>query len=176
MCVYVHVYAVFHGACDLASKLDQLCLFLCLCGVLVCVFTCRVRTRWAQLPSGASTVHKAVVNIGDRPTLDDGREATVEVHIMHDMGRDFYGEMLHVVLTGFLRCVECPTGMHFILSIAFPHPLMSILLSHRPEIRFDGIPQLVRRIRRDVAISKYALDEAPHQLHRAHPLFDSTST
>lgn len=60
--------------------------------------------RWAQLPSDGPAVHKAVVNIGDRPTLKDGREASVEVHVMHDFGRDFYGDRLNVVLTGFLRC------------------------------------------------------------------------
>lgn len=42
---------------------------------------------------------------------------------------------------------------------------------YRPEIKFDGIGRLVRRIKTDVVASKYALDEEVHQAHRAHELF-----
>lgn len=77
--------------------------FLCIATFNCAVF---VSFRWAQLPSDGPAVHKAVVNVGDRPTLDDGRAATVEVHVMHTFDRDeFYGETLNVVLSGFLRYV-----------------------------------------------------------------------
>lgn len=86
LCVVSKLVAHFHQ--------HRLALFITPC--------CRC-CRWAQLPSDSPTVHKAVVNIGDRPTLNDGREATVEVHVLHPFDADFYGSTLNVVLTGFLR-------------------------------------------------------------------------
>eukprot|EP00850_Spirogloea_muscicola_P018268 SM000166S02449 [mRNA] locus=s166:571:2794:+ [translate_table: standard] len=42
-------------------------------------------------------VHQMVMNVGERPTFVDGKGTTVEVHILHNFGRDFYGEELRVV-------------------------------------------------------------------------------
>ncbi len=59
--------------------------------------------RWAQVPHTGPSVYKMVVNIGDRPTLEDGRETTVEVYIMHEFDHDFYGQQVKIVLTGHIR-------------------------------------------------------------------------
>lgn len=84
---------------------------------------------WAAL-KGEPGVHKMVMNIGKRPTFADGAGDTVEVHVMHDFGRQFYGEELRVVVVGFIR----------------------------PEMRFANIGALVDRIRADVGISRNMLD------------------
>jgi FAD synthase len=39
------------------------------------------------------------MNVGQRPTFADGTGDTVEVHVMHDFKRQFYGEELRVVRT-----------------------------------------------------------------------------
>lgn len=44
----------------------------------------------------------ALLNIGHRPTLDNGSDVTVEVHIPHFSG-DLYGASLHVDLMRYLR-------------------------------------------------------------------------
>ena len=66
--------------------------------------------RWAKLdPSGPgrpeadTRVHKAVLNVGRRPTFVDGEGLTVEVHVLHLYGGDFYGEHMKVLVAGYLR-------------------------------------------------------------------------
>jgi riboflavin kinase len=54
----------------------------------------------------------------------------VEVHVMHDFGREFYGEELRVRVLGFMR----------------------------PELKFSGIAALVARIRADVGAGAAMLD------------------
>ncbi|GIL73957.1 hypothetical protein Vretimale_5094 [Volvox reticuliferus] len=94
---------------------------------------------WAKLdapqgwPAVDFNVHKAVLNIGSRPTVNRGGEApTVEVHILHEFqgGQEFYGSHLEVLVIGFLR----------------------------PEIKFNGLEALTARIRTDIAITKLQLD------------------
>lgn len=44
-----------------------------------------------------------MLNIGKRPTIDDGDQRTVELHILHKYSRDFYGARLKAVIVGFIR-------------------------------------------------------------------------
>jgi riboflavin kinase len=55
-------------------------------------------------PKEDSVVHKMVLNIGKRPTVQDGAGITVEAHILHAFAADFYGRDLRLVVTGYLRC------------------------------------------------------------------------
>jgi FAD synthase len=66
---------------------------LCVC---ICLFS------WAQLVADPSDgfseadlgVHKMVMNVGRRPTVNTGQEdPTVEVHVMHTFSGDFYGKV-----------------------------------------------------------------------------------
>ena len=73
--------------------------------------------RWAQLDAGADApeedlaVHKMAMNIGRRPSIEDGTDITVEVHILHSFAAaDFRGRRLRVVVGGFIRCA--PIGQH----------------------------------------------------------------
>ena len=62
--------------------------------------------RWAVLNKGehARVARKMVMNIGQNPTVNtQDAPLTVEVHVMHDFGADFYGEAMRVVVTGFIR-------------------------------------------------------------------------
>ena len=47
--------------------------------------------------------YKTVLNIGKRPSLEDGEQRTVELHVMHVYPTDFYGQQLKAVLLGFIR-------------------------------------------------------------------------
>lgn len=121
---------------------------------------------WAKLEapnsfaSADSQVHKAVLNIGRRPTVNAGDEAlSVEAHIMHgfhirgttDDDEDvdnaaatpvfpeFYGARLRVVLLGYIR----------------------------PELKFPkGLPQLIQQIQMDIATSRNLLEEPENQAHK----------
>ncbi len=75
---------------------------------------------------------KVVVNVGERPSFEDGTNLTIEVHIMDYVGaEDFYGEEMRVILLGFIR----------------------------PEMKFSGIGALVGRIRRDIGIAGKQLED-----------------
>lgn len=69
-----------------------------------------------------------VANIGDRPTVADGKEARLEVHLF-DFDRDIYGKRLRVRLVEHLR----------------------------PEQRFDGLPALQAQIRADADAARALL-------------------
>lgn len=44
------------------------------------------------------------MNIGRRPSIEDGTDVTVEVHILHSFAAaDFRGKRLRVVVGGFIR-------------------------------------------------------------------------
>lgn len=84
---------------------------------------------------GRNMVHKAVVNVGYSPTFqgEENKEKIVEAHLIvndGDIKGDFYGEMMRLVLYGFLR----------------------------PEMKFSSFSDLVAAITNDVATAKVSLD------------------
>eukprot|EP00775_Hariotina_reticulata_P004558 gene4558-4810_t len=99
-------------------------------------------TGW---PAADGAVHKMVMNVGRRPTVNEGDEAaTVEVHILHNYSQDeFYGMTLRVVALGFVR----------------------------PEIKFSGLQQLLARIKTDIGIAKSQLDEPSAATLKTHSTF-----
>jgi FAD synthase len=83
---------------------------------------------------GSARVHKMVMSVGWNPFYKNERK-TVEPHLLHDFGaRDFYGQRLRLVLTGFMR----------------------------PERGFDSLGALVDAINADIAHARALLDEEPH--------------
>ena len=59
----------------------------------------------------AGVPRKMVMNVGQNPTVNtQDAPLTVEVHVMHDFGEDLYGELMRVVVTGFIRCVALPAS------------------------------------------------------------------
>ena len=95
---------------------------------------------WAKVdcgpgvPAEDSKVHKMVMNVGKRPTFvgngDGESDVSVEVHIMHNYQGDFYNKHAKVVLLGHIR----------------------------PEVKFSGIQELLRRIHADIGIARSQLD------------------
>lgn len=70
--------------------------------------------------------------------------ATVEVHILHSYSREeFCGSPLRVAIHGFIR----------------------------PEIRFNGLQQLLARIKADIGIARSQLDEAAAMALKGHEIF-----
>jgi riboflavin kinase/FMN adenylyltransferase len=74
--------------------------------------------------------HKALTNIGRRPTFDNGERA-IEVYLLDYQGDDFYGHDLHIELLERLR----------------------------PERRFASAEELRAQIQRDTAAAEAALRE-----------------
>eukprot|EP00890_Picochlorum_soloecismus_P001015 jgi/Picsp_1/1914/NSC_05380-R1_riboflavin kinase len=93
---------------------------------------------WAQLDASDAacledrSVHKMVMNIGNRPTYveDNSPEKSIEVHVMHKYGDDFYGKRVKVIMLGYLR----------------------------PELKFSGLKELLHRIHTDIGIARSQLD------------------
>ena len=101
---------------------------------------------WAQRAGAAGedgAVHKMVMNVGERPSFADGEDLSVEVHVLHRYGGDFYGEELKVAVLGFLR----------------------------PEIQFSGLDALVQRIQIDIGTARKELDEGNLQRLQSDPFF-----
>eukprot|EP00270_Netrium_digitus_P002630 TRINITY_DN1299_c0_g1_i1.p1 TRINITY_DN1299_c0_g1~~TRINITY_DN1299_c0_g1_i1.p1 ORF type:complete len:265 (-),score=35.23 TRINITY_DN1299_c0_g1_i1:207-977(-) len=98
---------------------------------------------WAQVPSvtGASVL-PMVMNIGPRPTFDTGAPS-IEVHILHEVGRDFYGEELRAVAGEYLR----------------------------PQMKFASIDALVKQIMDDISTAKELLQTHKLVALRTHSLF-----
>jgi riboflavin kinase/FMN adenylyltransferase len=74
--------------------------------------------------------HKAVVNVGRRPTFD-GEGITVETHLF-DFDDDLYGKILRVAFVEFIR----------------------------PEMKFDGFEAIKAQIAADCVVAREILDAA----------------
>jgi riboflavin kinase/FMN adenylyltransferase len=86
---------------------------------------------WVGVPKGADTLwHKAVVNVGRRPTFN-GEGVTVEAHLF-DFDDDLYGKVLRVAFVEFIR----------------------------PEMKFDGFEAIKAQITADCLEAKEILDAA----------------
>ncbi|MBK19770.1 MAG: riboflavin biosynthesis protein RibF [Rhodospirillaceae bacterium] len=86
---------------------------------------------WAGITDGPDTEwHKAVVNVGRRPTFD-GEGITVETHLF-DFEGDLYGKVLRVAFVDFIR----------------------------PEMKFDGFEEIKAQIAADCVKSREILDAA----------------
>ena len=49
-------------------------------------------------------MHKMAMNVGRRPSIEDGTDMTVEVHILHGFrASNFRGKHLRVIGTGYIR-------------------------------------------------------------------------
>jgi riboflavin kinase/FMN adenylyltransferase len=90
-----------------------------------------IYAAWARLDSvqglPGQELHQAVVNIGTRPTFDNGLR-TIEAHLL-DLNRNIYGQRL---------------SLDFIARL-------------RPEKRFDDVEALVAQIQRDVEQARQLL-------------------
>ena len=86
---------------------------------------------WVGVTDGPTTVwHKAVVNVGRRPTFD-GEGITVETHLF-DIDEDLYGKILRVAFVDFIR----------------------------PEMKFDGFEAIKAQIAADCVTAREILDAA----------------
>jgi len=75
---------------------------------------------------GDSENRVMVMNVGNRPTFEDGDEISVEVHVVHKYPQDFYGKQIKVLVLGAIR----------------------------GERKFESIQALISRIDLDVSIAK----------------------
>ena len=80
-------------------------------------------------PGADGEVHPMVLNLGQRPTFADGDGLSVEAHLLHTFGADFYGREVRALVLGFLR----------------------------PELRFGSLPELLDRIRQDIGLARAQL-------------------
>jgi riboflavin kinase/FMN adenylyltransferase len=84
-------------------------------------------TGFGRVGSWGEQSWRAVVNIGTRPTFDNGPR-TIEAHLL-DFDRDIYGRRLHLDFVARLR----------------------------PEKRFNSIDELVKQIERDASLARQFL-------------------
>ncbi|KAI5064126.1 hypothetical protein GOP47_0020796 [Adiantum capillus-veneris] len=90
-----------------------------------------------------SNVHRMVMNIGNRPTFDKDDTLSLEVHILHDFGTDFYGKELRIAILGFIR----------------------------EEMQFQSVDELTKRIKEDVQVMHERLPDADFDFHKGVHFF-----
>uniref|UniRef100_A0A8C4XVH6 Riboflavin kinase n=1 Tax=Falco tinnunculus TaxID=100819 RepID=A0A8C4XVH6_FALTI len=86
---------------------------------------------WACVGNG--DVHKMVLSIGWNPFYKNIKKS-VETHIIHTFKEDFYGEILSIVIIGYIR----------------------------PEKNFDSLEALISAIQGDIEEAKRQLDLPEH--------------
>lgn len=83
------------------------------------------------VPKFGPKVVKMVANIGRNITYGDVEKRVLEAYLMSDhFDKEFYGEEMRLCIIGFMR----------------------------PELKFDSLDELISHIRKDVEVSKAALD------------------
>ena len=80
-----------------------------------------------------------VASIGYNPYFKDVQKKTIEPHIIHEFGEDFYGENLKILVCGYIR----------------------------PELDFSSLEELKEAIKNDIDIGKQALDQEKYSLMKA---------
>lgn len=93
--------------------------------------------------SDNAAVHKAVLSIGWNPYYKNDKKS-VETHVLHDFGGDFYGRQLRLVVLGRIR----------------------------PERDFLSLDELIAEIRNDISIAGSTLESNEWDEFRRHPFFD----
>uniref|UniRef100_A0A8C5WQG1 Riboflavin kinase n=1 Tax=Laticauda laticaudata TaxID=8630 RepID=A0A8C5WQG1_LATLA len=83
---------------------------------------------------GTGDVHKVVLSIGWNPYYKNVKKS-VETHIIHTFNEDFYGEVLSIIIVGYIR----------------------------PEQNFDCLDALIAAIQHDIDEAKNLLDLPEHQ-------------
>lgn len=83
---------------------------------------------WAQI-SDDSTVYKMVMSIGWNPFYKNSKKS-MEVHIIHEFGRDLYDLTLKICVLGYIR----------------------------PELDFNSLDELIAEIKNDISTSKDNLE------------------
>ncbi|XP_028269271.1 riboflavin kinase [Parambassis ranga] len=86
---------------------------------------------WACIGNG--DVHKMVMSIGWNPYYKNTKKS-METHVIHTFKEDFYGEILSVVLVGYIR----------------------------PERSFDSLEALIAAINNDIEEAKVKLELPEH--------------
>jgi riboflavin kinase len=95
---------------------------------------------WASVDNGP--VHKMVMSIGFNPQFRNLKK-TMETHILHDYGSDFYGSLLKVVITGFIRDM----------------------------VKFSSLDELMSAIEADITFARGELETADHSSFLGHSFF-----
>lgn len=99
---------------------------------------------WASVANG--DVHKMVLSIGWNPYYKNVKKS-VETHIIHTFKEDFYGEILSIIIVGYIR----------------------------PEKNFDSLDALIAAIRGDIEEAETALDLPEHQKLKEDNFFQMTN-
>ncbi|XP_060618163.1 riboflavin kinase [Anolis sagrei] len=95
---------------------------------------------WACVGNG--DVHKMVLSIGWNPYYKNVKKS-VETHIIHTFDEDFYGEMLSIIIVGYIR----------------------------PEKNFESLDALIAAIKSDIEVSEKTLEFPEHQKLKHHNFF-----
>uniref|UniRef100_F6VBU7 Riboflavin kinase n=1 Tax=Monodelphis domestica TaxID=13616 RepID=F6VBU7_MONDO len=96
---------------------------------------------WASVGNGS--VQKMVLSIGWIPYCRYRKKKSVETHIIHTFKEDFYGEILSIVITGYIR----------------------------PEKNFRSIDALISAIQDDLEEAKKRLNLPEHLKLKEHHFF-----
>ncbi|BES88185.1 riboflavin kinase [Nesidiocoris tenuis] len=99
---------------------------------------------WASIDHGL--VHKMVMSVGWNPFYN-GKEKTMEVHILHEFPDQFYGAHMRVCVLKYLR----------------------------PEMNFNSVDELIAQIKDDVEKSKAALDVPELAIYQKDAFFTSNT-
>lgn len=97
---------------------------------------------WAQVLDTDAGVYPMVMSVGWNPQFQNEKK-TVEVHVMHAYGADFYGRDMRVIVLGYIR----------------------------PERRFDSLAALMDEIEHDKQVARDALVAPAHAAFSHDPFF-----
>lgn len=98
---------------------------------------------WAGLSNRG--IFKMVMSIGWNPYFNND-EKTIEPWLLHNFNEDFYGEELHLIITGYIR----------------------------PEANFPSLESLVAKIHEDGKITEKVLDLPPYSKYKDDPYLKSS--
>lgn len=95
---------------------------------------------YAQLEKG--DIHEMVTSIGWNPFYQNSVKS-MEIHILHEFEKDFYGEELKIIILGHIR----------------------------PQRNFENLNELMDAINNDIIITRETLRREEVEKYKNHPFF-----
>ena len=103
-------------------------------------FECGVYYGWAVVDNGP--VYRMVMSVGWNPFYKNTKK-TMEIHILHSYDEDFYGSLMRICVSGYIR----------------------------PERSFSSVDELIKEIRCDISIAEEQLGNPDQITLSKHEFF-----
>ncbi|KAJ3292895.1 riboflavin kinase [Borealophlyctis nickersoniae] len=118
---------------------------------------------WAAVGAGDEGVQAMVMSYGWNPYYKNEKRSA-EVHIMHEFKRDFYGEELRIIITGYIR----PEKDYTTLGDWKTTDGLPLITAQKLTVTFQSPDALIEDINTDIRVAHKSLERPAYSQLKSH--------